>query len=373
MVKEIPDHCVVLQQELNQNPGVRRIRIQNLNYSEFTTYIHSAGSLAKLTANSLRKEEWMDIVRLGIAAEQLKDIPVQTYVWEALNEKAERAGKKHDMFKAVDLQYVYDKTNIGSGLRYTLVHIGMESPTLMDSLYGPQLFFREMQVEVDKLNAHKSKQSRVTKKWISAKLKVIEDMRRCDEDSTGSEAAPSEHGAEPVTPVARPRNSAKTLDVECTSSAKDTSDGGVSLGNVKRGRSIADDIEASLRPGLRLDDYRRPSENVRKTSHPASSRHSSPVVVRRSSQRGSAQTTVQVSQRHPWSSLRDQRTSSLHMSAEGRPKLTLHKRVEVGSSLGKIYNEQLQRPVRQPVVGPSAEDLRKPALMARNFEDRRHE
>jgi len=325
----------------------------------------------------------MDIIRVGVAAERLKDIPVQTYVWEALSEKAKGSGRKVNVFAHVDLDYVYDRTERGSGLRFTLVCIGIESPTSTDLLYGPRAFFEEIQIEVGKRDYQKTKCPGVTSQWITARLKVIEDIRRCDEDSDHSSEATASEPDTPRLPVPS-KKFITSVDTKRSHSPKapQPAEAGLSC-DTKSALSTYPDPEVALREGLRLDDYRRHAGQVRKTtdlaSHDSSSTASqcgSESAMKQALQ-GSSRTTTKA-KAEPVSKLDSPNAGQSSLKPSRHPvtlpdgAISFKKSTKHGAFKKKNRDDGMERPSREPIVPPSGDDLRRPDGACRNFDWKRH-
>jgi hypothetical protein len=205
---DIPKHCSRVQGWLKRmecTPGPKKIRIEDLGITEFRRYLDIAGAAPEL--KSIPQNRWLDIIHLGVAAELLQDLVVQSHVWEALAEKAKH---KNDIGKSVNravLEYVYQKTACGSGLRHSLVRIGIESLDFVRPLDGPLAFFHDMEREAWQDEVYETKRPEVSSQYIANKVLLVERMHDLEQfTEVGHDEAmrlESPKGSTPDKPTAR--------------------------------------------------------------------------------------------------------------------------------------------------------------------------
>jgi hypothetical protein len=127
-LEKVPQSSEVLVEVSKRQPGTRNIWLKNMDGAEFKMYIVHA-SRPRTMEDLAWQEDWLNILRLGVAAEMLRDSRIQATVAAALHEKSQLARyRRMAQLSTEDVQYGYAKTEPGSRLRQTLAELGFAEP-----------------------------------------------------------------------------------------------------------------------------------------------------------------------------------------------------------------------------------------------------
>jgi hypothetical protein len=128
-----------------QPVNLRTIWLKNTDYCDFSAYCSYA------TAHLPSKEDlvgdtWMYIFRVATVTEQVQDPDVLFLTLVALRIKADMvAFMPKQMFRRKDVEFVYEKTVLGSELRAVIRELVMRSDGLLGLLGGPPALLRELE------------------------------------------------------------------------------------------------------------------------------------------------------------------------------------------------------------------------------------
>jgi hypothetical protein len=355
---------------LKKHPDADRILVQNLEYKEFTTYLRLTRSKYQLDWCYLRDERWMEIVQLGIAAEHLEDLVVRTYVCGALSEKSRHTRDIHDMFDSEVVHYVYNRTRPGSPLRNALAYIGIEWPTLSNQFDGPRAFFQDIENEVDN-NLRRLNQG--TNNWKEtlgvAKTAKQSVPSKKPTDSPGLESSRSPMTSQPAV-AATSWHHGKPMGT--TSPAPEIPHlaenmwGGVyrqyagQVGKVAQQTSNGSPATASQRDSI-------PATPTKTRPDQPSSKNILGEFTRLTDER---RTNLALPDARPGSS---KYSRDAYLPNSQNALTNMSNRAKSFLPLPTKDDEGLWRPVRQPVVPPSVEDLSKEAGARRNFYRKQYE
>jgi hypothetical protein len=132
-LEKVPISSKVLSAVAQRPPMTRNIWLKELDDDELSIYVAHCSRPQAIEDLALQYS-WMNIARLGIAAERLQDPVVQLLVQGALEIKAKKVVQQADKVFGNDvLEYVYSKTTDQSQFRRTFVALVLATDGLVHS------------------------------------------------------------------------------------------------------------------------------------------------------------------------------------------------------------------------------------------------
>lgn len=140
---QIPVYASALDRLPDNEFGVREIWLQHVDPADFHTYLDATdrGFSGENLAHGLG---WLDLVKLCVVAETMEDMMMQLKCRIGLRHKVVLVDNNADLlFTDEVVQYVYERTALGSPLRETLVEIAVNNGKLVAMLSAPAEFYHD--------------------------------------------------------------------------------------------------------------------------------------------------------------------------------------------------------------------------------------